>query len=72
MPVPFMPPKFAPGPPTVPVWEDGPGPFLNPSNVGVPGNYNGQNQTALIVNANPKPPRQTHPGAAPPGSSKIS
>jgi hypothetical protein len=63
---PFMPPKFAPGPPTAQkgVWEDGPGLFLNPSNTGIPVNYAGTNQTALIVNANPKPPRHFSPSVA--------
>jgi hypothetical protein len=67
---PFMPPVFKD---TVPkgLWnvytgpqEDGPGAFLNPSNTGTPVNYAGNTQTSVIVNANPKPPRQTHPGAA--------
>jgi hypothetical protein len=63
---PFMPPKFAPGPPTAQqgVWEDGPGQFLNPPNTGTPVIYAGTTQTSVIVNAKPKPPRQTHPSAA--------
>jgi hypothetical protein len=67
---PFMPPKFVD---TVPkgLWniyngprEDGPGPFLNPANTGTPVIYAGTVQTSVIVNAKPKPPRQTHPAAA--------
>jgi hypothetical protein len=63
---PFLPVKFAPGPPTAQkgVYEDGPGLFVNPSNTGTPVSYAGMTQTAAIVNVNPKPPRQTHPGAA--------
>jgi hypothetical protein len=70
---PFLPPKFPPGPPTAEkgVWEDGPGLHVNPSNTGPPVRYNGQDQITTIVNANPKPPRQTGPGAADPTHSKI-
>jgi hypothetical protein len=67
---PFMPVTFRPGPPTTPVWEDGPGAYVNPSNTGVPVRYNGQGQTLIINIANPSPPFCTLPGAAK-GMSKI-
>jgi hypothetical protein len=71
-PPPFMPPKFAPGPPTTEkgVYEDGPGLHVNPANSGIPVYYGGT-QTATIVNANPKPPRQTLPSAADKKHSQI-
>ena len=61
---PFLPVKFPAGPPTTQqgVWEDGPGQYVNAA--GVPIRYSGTDQTVAIVNAQPKPPRQTHPGAA--------
>jgi hypothetical protein len=68
---PFMPPKFPAGPPTVPVWEDGPGNFVNPPNSNTAVQYTGQSQTAFISAAQPKPPRHTSPNAAPPSVSKI-
>lgn len=68
---PFMPPKFPGGPPTVPVWEDGPGLFANPPNSAIPVRYTGQSQTGFIINANPKPPRNFSPSAAPPSMSHI-
>lgn len=67
---PFMPPTFKD---TVPKggWniytgprEDGPGAFQNPAETGPAVVYAGTAQTSAIVNANPKPPRQTHPAAA--------
>jgi hypothetical protein len=63
---PFLPVKFPPGPPTKEkgIYEDGPGQFLNPPNTGTPVNYAGSAQSSVIVNAKPKPPRQTHPAAA--------
>jgi hypothetical protein len=68
---PFMPVKFTPGPPTPQqgVWEDGPGQYVNTS--GVPIKYSGSDQTSVIVNVNPKPPRQTHPAAGDKNDSKI-
>lgn len=59
---PFMPVKFVTGPPTKVAWEDGPGAFVTAT--GAPIYYNGQVQSPVIANANPKPPRQTHPAAA--------
>jgi hypothetical protein len=63
---PFQPVKFTPGPPTpqTGIWEDGPGFYVNPVNTGTPVKYSGQDQTAAIVNAQPKPPRHTYPAAA--------
>jgi hypothetical protein len=74
---PFMPPSFVnivpkgrwnvfSGP-----WEDGPGLYTNPANTGPPVYYSGTNQTSILLNANPKPPRQTSPGAADKSMSKI-
>jgi hypothetical protein len=72
---PFMPVTFRPGPPTTMVWEDGPGPYVNPSNTGAPVRYNGQDQVARINAANPISPANNQgwcvlPGAAT-GYSKI-
>lgn len=74
---PFMPPSFVNQPSkggwntlTGP-WEDGPGNHVNPSNIGPVVRYNGQDQTAAIANANPKPPTLRLPGAAPSSMSKI-
>lgn len=72
---PFIPVKFPPGPPTTMVWEDGPGPYLNPANTGTPVRYNGQDQVKTINFANPisntvPPVKCTLPGAAV-GLSKI-
>ena len=61
---PFQQVGFAPGPPTVPVWEDGPGFFVSPSNTGTPVRYSGQGQSRTIYTANPRPPAMTLPGAA--------
>ncbi len=74
---PFMPPSFKD---TVPKggwtlysgpWEDGPGNHVNPANTGPLVLYNGQTQTAVIANANPKPPTLRLPGAADKSMSKI-
>lgn len=54
---PFLPPTFAPGPPTTPAWEGGPAPFVP---------YNGQNQTSKINVAKPMPPWELGPGPADP------
>jgi hypothetical protein len=50
---PFLPIRFAAGPPTVLEWEDGPGVFLSPA--GTPVIYNGQSQTSKINVRIPKP-----------------
>lgn len=55
---PFLPVKFAPGPPTTPQWEDGPKNYVQ---------YNGKTQTAQISTAKPPPPPELGPGAADPG-----
>jgi hypothetical protein len=78
---PFMPPKFSG---TIPAtkpgggwnwvtgpWEDGPGTFSNPANSPLLVRYNGQSQTFYISIANPKPPRNFSPSAAPPSMSRI-
>ena len=57
---PFLPPSFTPGPPTAPVWESGPLPYVA---------YNGQNQTSKINTAKPKPPTELGPGPADPNIS---
>jgi hypothetical protein len=72
---PFMPVTFPKGPPTTIAWEDGPGPYVNPANSGIPVRYNGQDQVARINAANPisntvPPAKCTLPGAAT-GYSKI-
>jgi hypothetical protein len=67
---PFMPPKFVDQPqkgkwsPYTGPWEDGPGAHTNPANSTTVVYYNGQNQTSILVNANPKPPRNFSPSAA--------
>jgi hypothetical protein len=68
---PFMPVSFPAGPPTQMAWEDGPGNFVNPSNSPNPVFYNGQNQTAAINTANPRPPTLRLPAAADRNTSKI-
>jgi hypothetical protein len=52
---PFMPPKFAGGPPTpiAGVWEDGPGLFTNPANSSTAVRYTGQSQTFYINTGKP-------------------
>jgi hypothetical protein len=59
---PFLPTTFPPGPPTVPVWEDGPKKFVI---------YNGQGQASQINTANPLPPQNFSPSASPPFISQI-
>jgi hypothetical protein len=51
--------------------EDGAGLHVNPANIGPPVYYNGTNQTSILVNANPKPPRQTLPSAGDKNHSKL-
>lgn len=70
---PFLPPKFASGPPTaqVGVWEDGPGVFLNPPNTGQPVRYNGQDQVTRINVAQPMPAWELGCGACDPNISKV-
>lgn len=59
---PFLPPVFAPGPPTTPAWESGPTTFVP---------YNGQTQTKTINIANPFPPMELGPGPADPNISNV-
>jgi hypothetical protein len=70
---PFMPPKFASGPPTAEknVWEDGPGAFVNPPNSATPVRYNGQDQVTKINTAQPMPNWEDGPGFADPGYSNV-
>jgi hypothetical protein len=68
---PFQPVSFPPGPPTTPNWEDGPGLYVNPSNVGLPVKYAGQNQTSTIAVATPPPGWEFGPGPADPNMSNV-
>ncbi len=65
---PFMPPKFAPGPPTAINWEDGPGLFTNPANSTQAVRYNGQDQilhiNSVYLPPPPSPTKCTWPHAA--------
>jgi hypothetical protein len=70
---PFIAPRFASGPPTAQtnVWEDGPGPFLNPPNTGQVVRYNGQDQVTRINTAAAMPAWELGCGACDPAISAV-